>query len=381
MADTDTPETSTPQDFKSIAQEIQGDVAPETPTEPSGPSSPVLKYLSAQGYDVANFESDDDVLPVLSERASKAIEYEAELEKLRKDNQIAQQTFADPEFQAWQKSRAAKPAEPEKVTEAPKFQPPTYDESWLERATQDPETGKFLPNTIADRDAADGLNRYVKENAAFQKRLATDLPGLLRDMGITDSLKAEVAKEFEPVQQELKQLKEWRDQLAAQEAEQRREAFLSQHSAHLFQLDEQGQVRLNPDGSPVLTQLGQWGDTLYRQLTDAKVPHEAAQQRMFEALAKFIPEQPPAEAVPSRTPPRDATTGKFLPADKAPAAPPPELKRQTFAQRANGKRLPAGAGHSGSHNGAGTPDDEDLESNDFAELAIGVMRKRGMTTG
>ncbi len=358
-----------PEDFKEIAEQVQGGPAPaEDAVDPS------LTFLSEAGFDTTGWTRDEakSAIEAMYDRSTKADEYEQQLAQ-------ASQYVNSPEFnefKAWQAEQSKSKA-PEAEPAAPKFQPPVYQDEWLQRAKRHPDTGRFVPISWADQAAADGLNKYEDEKAVFDKRLLSDLPGLLRDMGIIDSLKAEVAKEHEPLKAKLQQYEEDRARQQSEANQARLRSFLADNGKHLFQFNEQGQQITNPDGSPVLTQLGQYGSTLYDNLVAANVPEEVARQQMIIALTKFIPEPAQEQPVPSQGTPTRNEKGQFLP--KAPVEPEKPLKK-TFAQLASGQRLPAGVGHSASRNGGGAPDQEEL-SNDATEIARNEMRKRGWNIG
>jgi hypothetical protein len=221
---------------------------PQAPVEP--PRTVLVEEMGKHGMNFAPGTSDDQLLQHLSNIAATNAAQEQELRNLRQAQPILNeyaQHAAD--FREWQRQQAEAQKQPEAPAE-PKWQAPEYDESWLNRAEWNEESGRYIAKTAADYDAANGLNNYLAHKRKVDRMLAENPYEAVKQAGLADDM----AKLREELRNEIRD--EQQAMLRDMAIQQYQEKVISDNRGAFYFLDDQGQPVPDGQGGFHLTPVG-----------------------------------------------------------------------------------------------------------------------------
>jgi hypothetical protein len=249
--------------------------APAASSEPSAPAAPQepdwREHLSKQwGLDPQGFQS-----------PNQAIDYSLQaLVTMQQEREAYQARLAQYEQQLAAFSQPAAPvqAQPAPQQPEPLWNPPEYDPTWNRFLQMNPTTGLYEP---VSKDVVNPeIVRKANERAAWERKWQTEFannPFEFIKKGMQDEFKK--AKE-EAYQQAVEYFQQFQSQQTLQQSVQ---STVQNHSEWLYQKDALGNVGLDAQGRPLLTEKGksyaQAVETLARSgVSDPKVQDQLALQ-------------------------------------------------------------------------------------------------------
>lgn len=306
----------------------QPESTPPAETEPAAKTL-VLEALRQRGYEVGEFQDDDTVLDFIAEgwqKVQSAPQSEditrlkaIEADYARLVREIQQRSQAAPSNQP----PPAEPAKPPTKWNAPALSDRARDfmDRGLVGRSEDGKLGVF--NTVTNKFEYDV--RYEKElrevedfaqwQVTAQRRLASDLPGAIRDAGVIDLVKQELG--LDKLRDSIKE--ELRAEQRAVAEEQAIKSYFREHQKDFVELDDKGQPKRvkQPDGQEALafTPRGQICHDLWQDFIDAGMSNYEAFERAVERSARLTPAAPPPK--PSGTEKRQAFLTKARTEQKA----------------------------------------------------------------
>ncbi len=265
MADTDTvdqvldqdvqagtPDTGTQDDAVQVAAPTPATdaVAADAGTADAGSQEEFLSIRDAAkefGYEgIGQFDDDESALKHLIERAS-AEPAPAQNDQLLQYGQRYVDHAAD--FEQYMRDREQQQAAAEVKTDEPQkfWDPPEWNQSWMNQVEVDPDSGQFRPTNGGTPETVSRVQKYVQYRQDQQERFWNNPHAY-----------------FEPYLQQREdqletRMKELVDQSMGQERTQlQTRQFVDQNAAWLYQKDAQENVVFDPqNGHPLLTEDGQ----------------------------------------------------------------------------------------------------------------------------
>jgi len=248
---------------------VDSSPTPAPSPAPAAGGSSIREFLSSRNYDVSRFESDQDAMEAMLATAEALHEARPMIEAGRRyaphaadlDRFLAEQLQSQPGAPAPESSRAAVPPAVPPATpagtsstapESLEWKPPEFDPTWASRTRWDAEAGRYVPATQYDSPAvADKMNGFREWQDSASRDILLRFPELVQQA---------VAPQLHETQQTIEQrVQELVGQaMARYTAEQETAQYFQQREADLFELDEQGRQKLDPQtGEPALSPKGQ----------------------------------------------------------------------------------------------------------------------------
>tara|TARA_R100000655_G_scaffold50642_3_gene88247 strand:+ start:1630 stop:2715 length:1086 start_codon:yes stop_codon:yes gene_type:complete len=231
--------------------------APAQESQPAQePPREVLQNLEQRGYDVSDYNNDEEFIAETEARFAAAQQAEAEA---RAQAQYAQQ------MQASQHPYQQPPEQPpeEEATESK----PEFDQNWTNLVEPD-EYGRYVIREeyagSVDPSIADKVNEYVAWRQDRSNAIIEDPVNTILEAGLGDQINAAVNN---AVSQALHQTSQ-RDQASQ---------FIQQHAKDLYVQNAQGEFERDGNGQPILSPVG-------KALNDAHVM--LRNQGMYEPQAR-----------------------------------------------------------------------------------------------
>ena len=279
---------------------------PAPPAAPPVPpvSGPIRQELAARGIPADSFDSDSDAMDALLGAAQA---YEEGRQYIDIGRQAAP---AWDDFQSWQKNKPGEtpPANPAPTDDDWQWKSQQFDPAWHQHLD---EFGRVRPDT--NPVVAQRIAEYRNWESNASRELLQDPQKIIR-RAIKKDLKSTQEGIRETIQREVQQA------LAAHAAEQRNEAFLNEQKKELFQLDDAGNERIDPNtGQVLMTAKGRAFQAHARQADQFGITHPDAKREFIAAKLAA-----------------DTAAGKFGNGQPAPPTPPapPQATRESFLQEA-----------------------------------------------
>lgn len=255
-----------------------------------GSAGGILERLRSAGYDTSGFGSEEDAIGALLDVAQR---YEQAQPFIRHGREFVEHADA---FSKWRQEKEAREAqEKAQQTQSQKkpgfeWQAPEFNPEWKTRCRWDKETGRYVPATEWDSPAvAEKLNAYAIWQQQAGDRIVREFPQLVEQA---------LSGRFDEMQSGIQKMVEERVQaaLAQYESAQSVRQFFEQKKNEFFQVDQAGQVLINPQtGQPRLTPKG-----------------EAFRQYMLEGRDEFgIADNAKLQRYAQRRLESDVAAGKF----------------------------------------------------------------------
>ena len=257
------------------------------PAQPNVPvASGVRGQLAALGVDVSGYADDNAALAALARQSQEAAYARYVAEAARRDSYYTQlgQRIA-PHAGAFEQFLQARVAP---KPEAPKpWQPPEFNEQWLNLVERDQQTGAFRALPGVNPEVADKVQKYADWQANFQRN-----PMALIQQAVEDQATQIAQRIFNQQSQ----------QIAQQQAVR---GIIDSNASWIYQTDAQGRRFVDHAGAPIPTPEGARYISHVRTLDqagvkDPRVQDQLARQLMASELAQArqtqAPATPPAQA-------------------------------------------------------------------------------------
>lgn len=280
------------------------------PQEPEGPPpNPLLGSLSERGFDTTQFDSDDSLLQAIESTFEKSSQIPQLEQMARYGHEYLQNRD---QYQRWmneQKQQTQQPQEPEEP-KGPKWQPPEFDESWMNLIEMDEATGRFRPvSNYVDPSIAEKANNYVKWRREQENKFWEDPYGFINPA--LESTKEELQQY---VAEAIQQAFQGRD------SQTKVERYLSERERDFYEYD--GETPVIENGYHKLTKKGELFEKYYSEAQSLGIADEYKAMQYAEKLANASlpkePQEPPSEQQKQPQPP--AATN--------------EQQKETFLQKA-----------------------------------------------